>query len=465
MTFGEYLEKCIREKNISISSLTKVTGINRGGLYSVFKGERSLKEDKLFALFENVGFSVKEEQTLTELYFSDVFGQSDFNKIKQMIHLINNLELPSKEHKECINTFSKKFSLTGKEEILSALKYILEEIGNSKVITNYSYEDKRIDNLFYGFVKNGNSEQLMHVLSFSEKSSGLHNINTVFSSLKYMYLNCFPVYKYENKSEQIYPYFAVTDKYALLFNDNDGIFIDEPIVINRVLGQVETMVSQCTGLGMATDDIMFIKDMYAKGLSNTEDHFNDLISYCGYPCVAPFADYDLMYSITREELPEKELLVHIAYDHYQSLYKNADFTFFYSLNGLKRFAETGNVCEIPETYVTNLSKKYRLQVLNQIIESVKEEKIYLVNDEKFNIPENIEIEDYFSKVIINAFDCNKDNFASCDKFLSALNDSDIIHTFKILKEYLIRARMVYPKQYAKIYIQNIIVKLENMEIE
>lgn len=465
MTFGVYLEKCIREKNISISRLTKVTGINRGGLYSVFKGERSLKEDKLFALFENVGFSLKEEQTLTELYFSDVFGQSDFNKIKQMIHLINNLELPSKEHKEFINTFSKKFSLTGKEEILSALKYILKEIGNSKVITNYSYEDERIDHLFYSFVKNGNKEQLIHILSFSEKSSGLHNINTVFSSLKYMYLNCFPVYKYENKSEQIYPYFAVTDKYALLFNDNDGIFIDEPIVINRVLGKVETMVSQCTGLGMATDDVMFIKDMYAKGLSKTEDNFNELITYCGYPCVAPFADYDLMYSITRDELPEKELLVHIAYDHYQSLYKNADFTFFYSLNGLKRFAETGNVCEIPETYVTNLSIKYRLQVLNQIIEAVKDEKIYLVNDEKFNIPENIEIEDYFSKVIISAFDCNKDNFFSCNKFLSTLNDSDIIHTFKILKEYLIRARMVYPKQYAEIYIKNIIVKLENMDIE
>lgn len=465
MKFGEYLEKCIREKNISISSLTKVTGINRGGLYSVFKGERPLKEDKLFALFENVGFSVKEEQTLTELYFSDVFGQSDFNKIKQMIHLINNLELPAKEHKEFINSFSKKFSLTGKEEILSALKYILEEIGNSKVITNYSYEDERTDNLFYGFVKSGNSEQLIHILSFSEKSSELHNINAIFSSLKYMYLNCFPFYKYQTKSEQIFPYFAVTDKYALLFNDYHAVFIEDPQSVKQILSKAETIASKCDSLGTVTDDVMFIKDMYAKGLSKTEDNFNDLISYCGYPCVAPFADYDLMYSITREELPEKELLVNIAYDHYQSLYANADFTFLYTLNGLKRFAETGNVYEIPAVYVTNLSKKYRLHVLNQIIEAVKEEKIYLVNDEKFNIPENIEIEDYFSKVIINAFDCSKNNFYSCEKFLSTLNDSDIIHTFKILKEYLIRARMVYPKQYAEIYIKNIIVKLENTDIE
>lgn len=465
MVFGEYLEKCIREKNISISGLTRITGINRGGLYSVFKGERSLKEDKLFAIIENIGFSVKEEQTLTELYFREVFGSVSFDKIKYVINAIEKLSLSECENKETVNIFNKKFCLIGKEEILSALNYIIDNCGESKIITNFSCENRKIDNLFYSFVKKGNSEKLVHVLSLLERSSELNNLNAIFSSLKYMYLKSFPVCQYENKNEQIYPYFAVSDKYALLYNDNDGIFIDEANAVNQILTKVKNVASKCSSLGTSTDDIMFVKNLYAKSISKSEENSNELINFSGYPCIVLYADYDLMYSITRGDLPQKDYLVNIAYNHYKSLYKDINYTFFFSLDGIDRFVETGNAMEIPETYVTNLSKEYRLKILNAILQDIENEKIYIVNDEKLRIPKNLEIENYFNKVIISMFDCEKSNFFSYDKFISTINDYDIINTFKMLKEYLIRARMVYPKKYAAIYVKNLIVKLENMDIQ
>ena len=35
MTFGKYLEKCIKKREVSISYLTKISGVNRGKLYYV----------------------------------------------------------------------------------------------------------------------------------------------------------------------------------------------------------------------------------------------------------------------------------------------------------------------------------------------------------------------------------------------------------------------------------------------
>ena len=60
MTFGQYLEKCIKKRDISISHLTKISGINRGKLYYVYDGKRKLTEDELFSLINKAGFSSGE---------------------------------------------------------------------------------------------------------------------------------------------------------------------------------------------------------------------------------------------------------------------------------------------------------------------------------------------------------------------------------------------------------------------
>lgn len=464
MKFGEYLESCIREKNISINGLTKITGINRGGFYNVFKGKRNLKEDKLFSIFDNVGFSKKQEQILTELYFAEFFGENNFDKVIGLIKLLNNIDLKPKTINTNMCRFNKKFCLTEKKEIYSAINFILENSNDSTIITNFNYNDNRIDNLFYTYVKNGNPERFIHVLNFHNFFE-LRNLEVIFYSLKYMYCGCFPVYKYENKNDQVFPFFIVSKDYALLFNDIDAIFLDDVQAVNNIRCKAEKMAKDCNVLGSISNDIMYIKDLYIKGFQKESGGDNERLIFSSYPCIAPWADFELMEYVTRSELPDKEYLVNIANYHYESLYIKDNYISFFSLTGLERFVETGNVKEIPGEYIRNLNKKFRLQVLNGILEDIKNEKVYIFNDEKFVINNDIDIECCSNQLLFGAFDSDKENFFSYDKFLVKINELDIINIFRMLKEYLIRGRLVYSKMHSEIIVQNLIVKLKNMNIE
>ena len=71
MDFGGHLEKLIRERNLSINMLVRECGINRGGLYNAFKGQRKLKADQLFALISKLSLPAPEETRLIDMYFDD----------------------------------------------------------------------------------------------------------------------------------------------------------------------------------------------------------------------------------------------------------------------------------------------------------------------------------------------------------------------------------------------------------
>ena len=78
---------------------------------------------------------------------------------------------------------------------------------------------------------------------------------------------------------------------------------------------------------------------------------------------------------------------------------------------------------------------------------------------------DIDIECCSNQLLFGAFDSDKENFFSYDKFLVKINELDIINIFRMLKEYLIRGRLVYSKMHSEIIVQNLIVKLKNMNIE
>ncbi len=75
MSFGKYLEEIIRKREISINNLTKLSGVNRGKLYSVFESKRTLNLEELFALINNLGFLEIEVRNLLNLYFEEMYGK------------------------------------------------------------------------------------------------------------------------------------------------------------------------------------------------------------------------------------------------------------------------------------------------------------------------------------------------------------------------------------------------------
>ena len=77
----------------------------------------------------------------------------------------------------------------------------------------------------------------------------------------------------------------------------------------------------------------------------------------------------------------------------------------------------------------------------------------------------VEIENHNKKLIISGYDFEKDNFASNDNFIVSFDDSSITKTFGNFIDYIIHSKKVYSNEYAKRFIEGLIVKLEHMNTD
>lgn len=463
MTFGEYLKECIDKRDISISNLTKISGINRGKLYYVYDGKRKLTEDELFSLIDKTGFSSAESEKLIDLYFKELYGKIEFSRIKYLENAIQSdnytgesCEFNSTEH-------DIKGSIENQKQLINSIVYMFYH--DREIISNYSFLDKEIDNAVFESVLISQTH-LIHIMDLSTDELGEENIERIFASLKYMYNNCFPVSRYTNitqmKYENMFPYYFVGEKYVILYNNSNGIFIDNIDTVKTIRENVYKIASTSTPLGTKPDDIMFVKSMYEKG-SKAEGDATTTFTY--YPCIAKYVDYDFMHSVTKNEIPEKEMLVNVAYEHYSKFYFEHKFRQITTVTGIEKFAETGCFQEIPAIYVNAASQKQRINILKKLVSAIDNNELFILDEDKVNMNSGMEIENHNKKLIINGYDFEKDNFASNDNFIVSFDDYSITKTFGNFIDYIIHSKKVYSNEYAKRFIESLIVKLEHMNTD
>lgn len=449
MSFGEYLEKLIRDRDLSINQLTKQCDINRGGLYSVFKNQRHLTTDQLFALISKLALTSIEESKLKELYFKEIYGKEEYEKINFLIEQIQN----------CIPNGKRETKKSRDEsDAIKKLKAFIKN--NYRVITNFPFSYEDADDLFYNAVKCGEITEFIHILALEEKDNYIHNYSAVFKSIKYMIFQQFPFYFYTAlqslKSSSLMPYFAIGNKSALLFSSDKAIVIDNVDSVQSLTDEAEEIIQNCTQFGVFTNDAMFIKDSYQNGVANG----NTSISLSSYPCLAPYVDYETMKSAVRPDLSNKDALVEIAYSHYSSIYKRITPVIVSTEYGVKKFAETGNFCEISSDLINTVDIKHRIRVLRKVVDAISNNRFYLVDKNKFTIPQWLEIEKYANKLTFGFSNSGKKNFHIYENFYAEFMDSSFVHDFKLAMEYMIQSRMVCDKAYSVQFINNLIAGLD-----
>lgn len=446
MYFGEYLEEIIRKRNLSINALSNECKINRGGLYSVFKNQRKLKEDQLFALISKLGLTATEEKDLTELYFIDLYGKADYNKIIFLIKQLANF---------CI---VEEKSTEQNRDVADILKAFVKE--NKKVITNFSFSCAQADQIFYNAVKNGEITEFIHILYFDEKDNYKYNYGSVFKSLKYMYFQQFPYYLYASigslENCSVMPYFAVGDRTAILFSKEKAIAIDEANAVKTLDEEANKLMQNGKRFGKSPIDVMQIKDEYQKGRSNNIT----TVSISSYPCLAPFVDHETMKSAVRPELPNKDMLVELAYSHYSSMFSTMQQIDIVTENGIKRFAETGNLSEISGDFINCVDVEHRIKVLEKVCEAIDKGVFFLLDTNKITISTGFMIEKYANKIIFYLADEEKENFAFYEKFYAEFEDMSFVKVVSLAAEYLIKSRKVCTKEYSMQFVNNIIAGLK-----
>lgn len=463
MTFGQYLKECIKKRGISISYLTKISGVNRGKLYYVYDGKRTLTEDELFLLIDKAGFSSVDSNELVNLYFEELYGKTEFSKIKFLENAIQKDNYTGEYCGSASTDQDIKGSIENKEQLINSIAYIFYH--DREIISNFSYRDKEIDNVVFALYIQLSSS-LTHVMDLSTEELGEENLVRIFASLKYMYNNCFPVYRYTDikqmKYDNIFSYYFVGEKYAVLYNDENGVFVDNADTVKIIRKNAVKVINESIPFGTRTNNVMDVKSMVDRG-AKQDNPDTVIITY--YPCTGKYTDYDFMYSITKEEIPERDMLVNIAFEHYSKILQNYNPYVITTSKGIEMFAETGYVQEIPAIYVNAANRVYRIEVLKNMLAGIFNEKLFILDDDKINMFPGLEFEKYSKKFIISGYDIMEENFSCFDKFISCLDDQSIINTFNNFKDYIIRSRKVYPKEYSIRFIEGLIVKLEHMNTD
>ena len=449
MNFGAYLESCIRKRNLSINSLSRECNINRGGLYSVFKQQRKLREDQLFNLIAKIGLTPVETDKLTDLFFQEFYGKEEFEKLTFLMKWMQaplTMKAPSEDEDEA------------KVSVVQALQTFLA--ANSVVTTNFPFSLENVDRLFYNALQQGQISAVTHLVYLDEKDDYKHNYSAIFKSLKYMFLLQFPRYCWRAynpaKVDTLLPFFAIGDQTAVLFSKSSAVTLKEKSAIQTLLVSAQKQLNHCKTLGQHPMDIMQIKDSYQKRLVRS----GRMIEIQSYLCIAPFADRETMQNAVKPDIPNKEALVEIAYSHYQSLFSAMDYMEFTTENGLKEFARTGNIEEIPDLFVNPLDIPHRIRVLKKIVSAVADNHLYILDKNKITIPMGLSIEKAMNKVFFNGFDPSKESFFVSDLFFAELDDLSLVNALTDLTEYWIKSRKVCSKDYSVQFVNNIISGLE-----
>lgn len=445
MKFGEYLENLVRDSGISINALSNECCVNRGGLYSVFKQSRQLKPEQLYTLISKLCLTHAEEEKLTSLYFIDMYGSERYKKILCLIDAI----------KKCAEDKAYKPDYSDlNSDLMAKLQSFIRE--NSSVITNYSCDFIEADSLFYDSVKNGQITNFVHILALDDQGNYKYNYNSVFSSVKYMYLCQFPYYYFTSLKPQkplsLLPYFAIGDKSALLFSREKVVEVNDAESVNILAEEAEKLKQSCKCFGTHTVDIMQIKDSYKKGMADGSTS----ITLSSYPCLASYVDREAMENAVRQDLPNKEGLVEIAYSHYSNMFKHIKNVIICSESGIKKFAETGNLIEISSDLIQNLDVEHRIGVLRKVIAAIENNTFYLLDEQKIKIPENLELEKYANRIYFGGNYGNTDNFSMYDAFFAAFESYSFVEDFRITAEYIIQSRLVCTKAYAVQFIHDLI---------
>ena len=460
--FGEYLEECIKKRGVPVGTVATQIGINRGNLYSVFGGKRKISQDDLYKIISMLALSNSETEKLLNKYFELEYGKKEFKRVRYIFDAVNKMPDTYGAEKPPIKTVPDLKNLSGESDIVSAADFIIEN-SEGEIYSNYSFSFKNLDELFFYFVKE-KGLNLRHLVSVQPDTKGTEDLENLFSSVRFMYERCYP-YLIELPSFKnnvlIYPYFIVSEKYVMVFDENQGTVVESKSFAASFLEKINGQYYDKAVLtGTVPDDILGIKDICAQSFVNDSDYRYELSPY---PCVAPYGDKAFFSSVAVDSMPPdvKHELVNICYDHYQRMFSKSHVTQLISYEAFDRLIERRVIDELPETYAKLIDEEHILDLLIKMLEDVKTGKIQIVDSRLFHISCNFFVELNPVYLSLSGTDFTKENFMVPDSFYATIYSKSIALSFNNFFDYLIRSKKVLSNEVAVGHLENRIVQVRS----
>lgn len=459
--FGEYLEECIKKRGIPVGTAASQIGINRGNLYSVFSGKRKISEKSLSRLVSFLELSNTETEKLYNKYFELEYGKNEFKRVQCIFDILNKMPDYYEAQKPDVGVVNDFRNLCGEEEILAAADYIIAN-SSGEITSNYSCRLEKLDDLFFYYVQK-EGFRFRHLVYLPFDLKGTQDLENLFSCVRFMQERCFP-YLVEVSSLKantlVYPYFIVSEKYVMVFDEASGTVIESESFAETFSEKInEIFFKKAERVGDVPGDILEIKDLYNKSFVPGSDF---RFEFGSYPCVAPYGDKKFFSDIAVDSMPEdlKNELVNVCYDHYQRMLLNVDIVHILAYDAIDKMIEKRVVDELPGDYCKLMNEEQVLHFLQIILEKIKEDKVFILDERCFHISDNLFIEINSVFFTLSGTDLSDENFMIPQSFYAVIHNKMLISAFRNFFDYILRSQKTLPKEVAIGHLENRIAQMK-----
>lgn len=432
--------------------------------------------EKFRKVFEAMSLPIPKRKALCDAYYKESLGADRFRKIKYIESALSSLDR-SLQEAGSISTGKDGARLKGlsvdvvlplnsEQEILDVVQEIFAAAAPGKIYTNYPYAFRRLDDLLFQNITARQGFDMLHMLLFDTKNDGIGNLDNLFSSLRWLAYQVNPVRRYADNTFPAflpYPYFLALEPYCLLFDaqHTGGVLVKNAQTYNAIL-------EASAAFERGGERLAFIPQDMIEGKQNVGSAAANGIKFCvcGYPCLSPIADREFVCAVAKRAVPGIEALMDIAIEHYGTLLPSDEEKFVVSAHGLRRFAETGWIMEVPAALVSPAPTEQRIRYFKQMETFIDQKRLLILDDTSFSLPESILI-DFFTDVLqIDGQFMNVEQSCRLNgNYILSVQDSSLVQDILDFVAYMRDSKSFYAAAAAKSFLNSMIAFCEKAEGE
>ena len=376
--FGDIFKQIMGEQGYTISSFSKLTGLDRGWLYAIFSGRRKISEQTLQTILNGHFFTQEDSQQLRRAFYEEDYGGDELDRILYLQHHFQQFRRPDNppipSRPAMAESLPSSGFLNSQAQLLRAAFELISQVQQSgqeakEVYTNLPYHFTQLEELlFYTLQDHQPPYTLTRVLALLQNGSNTSNLQSVFASLRYLdrrvRLYCY--YTAQHGSQpigQIFPYYLITPTAVLLVHQDgqQGMLIRQADYCARMREGFLAALNDCSEMTYSHSNALSF-------LSNGQElHFTDYSVQLGNT-FTNFLNQDLLqrYGSPRFAGVSRTGVITSLLNFLHQPLSSTDNFMILSRQCILDFLTTGTFPNIPRDYLQPLSMEDRLGLLRRV---------------------------------------------------------------------------------------------------
>lgn len=384
LLFSEYLRDLLQAKKMTVSALSRLSGVERTALSKALAGQRVLPYDTLSSIIYHLRLTPAEGQRL-RAYYDAQFEKEGIRRAREQVgKLFADLaELdfvtPAFEASQLLMDLpqyaARRSIFSGVTNVQPLLRMVLaQELtrDDPQIALTVPPTDTFLSGeLLRRYLDGRMNGEVRQIIAFDSSGTAedisLHNLACFCRILPICLLSrrtYHPYYYYDNSVASRYtnpfPYFLVTHSCVVCLSEDgeQAMLLQGEDQVTCYRRHFQFLLSSCYNLIQYTSDPVEILASY-DGCTDSDGFYMTM----DQPCFGRFYDEAIITAHLRPELPFYERLAQVARQRFAKLRTAERFYTLFSQDGLERFAASGALDDFPTAFVAPFSPGERRRLM------------------------------------------------------------------------------------------------------